>query len=66
MKLFRRRRVSVNSMLGITKAKKRANKALGITAMKKPLRAKTNLQRRARRTFSLSNLFGFARRKKRR
>lgn len=49
MKLFRYRRPSVSTMLGITKAKKRTNKALGITAMKKPLRAKSNMQRRVKR-----------------
>ncbi len=33
-------------MLGITKAKKRFNKAVGITAIKKPFRAPGNAKRR--------------------
>lgn len=44
--LFRYRRPSVKTMLGITKAKKRFNKAVGITAIKRPFRAPGNFKRR--------------------
>lgn len=47
MKLFRYRRPSLNTLLGITKAKKQVKKELGITAALKPFRAWTN----AKRTF---------------
>lgn len=47
MKLFRYRKPSVKTMLGVTKAKKRFNKAVGITAVKKPFRAYGNAKRRA-------------------
>lgn len=43
---MRYRRKSWKTALGITKAKKRANKALGITALKKPFRAPGNAKRR--------------------
>ncbi len=46
MPFFRYRRPSVKTMLGITKAKKRFNKAVGITALKKPFRAPGNAKRR--------------------
>lgn len=45
-RLFRYRRPSVKTMLGVTKAKKRMNKALGITAVKRPFRAPGNAKRR--------------------
>ena len=48
-RLFRYRRPSMKTMLGVTKAKKRMNRALGITAMKRPLRAPGNMRRRALR-----------------
>jgi hypothetical protein len=38
MKLFRYRRPSLKTLLGITKAKKRLKKNLGITALLKPFR----------------------------
>lgn len=41
---FRRR--SVKTMLGVTKAKKRFNRAVGITAVKRPFRAPGNAKRR--------------------
>lgn len=44
---FRRR--SVSTMLGVTKAKKRINKAVGVTAVKKPFRAPVNAERRVLR-----------------
>jgi hypothetical protein len=49
MKLFRYRRPSLNTLLGITKAKKRVKKELGITDALKPFRAFTNLKRRFKR-----------------
>jgi hypothetical protein len=49
MRLFGYRRPSLNTALGITRAKKRANKALGITALKRPFRAPQNAKRRALR-----------------
>ncbi len=49
MKLFRYRRPSVNPLLGITKAKKRVKKELGITAAMKPFRWWTNTKRRFKR-----------------
>jgi len=45
-RLFRYRRRSVKTMLGVTKAKKRINRAVGITAVKRPFRAPGNLKRR--------------------
>lgn len=49
MRLFRYRRPSVKTMLGITKAKKRLKKDLGITAVMRPFRAPGNMKRRALR-----------------
>jgi len=49
MKLFRYRRPSLNTLLGITKAKKRVKKELGITAAMKPFRWWTNQKRRFKR-----------------
>jgi hypothetical protein len=49
MKFFRYRRPSLR-MLGITKAKKRIKKALGITDAMKPFRAWTNARRGLQRT----------------
>lgn len=49
MRLFRYRRRSIKTMLGVTKAKKRFNKAVGITAIKAPFRAPGNIKRRALR-----------------
>jgi hypothetical protein len=46
LRLFRYRRPSLDTLLGITKAKKRANKALGITTLMKPFRAPENAKRR--------------------
>jgi len=44
--LFRYRNPSLKTMLGITKAKKRFNNAVGITAVKRPFRAWGNFKRR--------------------
>jgi hypothetical protein len=49
MKFFRYRRPSINTLLGITQAKKRAKKELGITDALKPFRAWTNAKRRFKR-----------------
>ena len=49
MKRFRYRRPSLNTVLGITKAKKRVKKELGITAAMKPFRFWTNAKRRFKR-----------------
>jgi len=49
MKLFRYRRPSLKTVLGITKAKKRVKKELGITAALKPFRFWTNAKRRFKR-----------------
>lgn len=49
MKLFRYRRPSLKTLLGITKAKKRLNKELGITALLKPARWWPNQKRRFKR-----------------
>ena len=48
-RIFRYRRPSLKTALGITRAKKRFNKAVGITAIMKPFRAPGNYKRRALR-----------------
>ncbi len=45
-RLFRYRRPSMKTMLGVTRAKKRINQQLGITAIKRPFRAPGNMKRR--------------------
>ena len=49
MKFLRYRRPSIKTMLGVTEAKKRIKKDLGITALLKPFRAWTNAKRRIKR-----------------
>lgn len=49
MKLFRYRRPSWKTVLGVTRAKKRLKKELGITALLRPLRWWTNQKRRLKR-----------------
>ena len=49
MKFIRYRRPSLKTLLGITKAKKRIKKELGITAFMKPFRWWTNTKRRFKR-----------------
>ena len=49
MKFFRYRRPSLNTLLGITKAKKRIEKELGITEAMKPFRWWTNTKRKFKR-----------------
>ncbi len=46
MKLFRYRKPSINTILGITKAKRRAKKALGIYEITKTTNAPKNFKRR--------------------
>lgn len=43
---MRYRRPSLKTALGITRAKKRFNKAVGLTAIRKPFRAPGNAKRR--------------------
>ncbi len=49
IRFIRYRRPSLNTMLGITRAKKRLNRQLGITALKRPFRAPGNMKRRTLR-----------------
>jgi hypothetical protein len=49
MKFFRYRRPSLKTLLGVTKAKKRVKKELGITEALKPFRWWTNTKRRFKR-----------------
>ncbi len=49
MKFFRYRRPSLKTLLGITKAKKRIKKELGITEFMKPFRWWTNTKRKFKR-----------------
>jgi hypothetical protein len=49
MKFFRYRRPSLKTILGITKAKRRLKKELGITDAMKPFRWWTNTKRRFKR-----------------
>ncbi len=58
MKFFRYRRPSLNTLLGITRAKKRLKKELGITAALKPFRAWTNAKRRFKRKIGYESKAG--------
>ena len=58
MKLFRYRRPSLKTILGITKAKKRIKKELGITDALKPFRAWTNAKRRFKRKIGYESEVG--------
>ena len=49
MKFFRYRRPSLKTLLGVTKAKKRLKKELGITDLMKPVRWLPNQKRRLKR-----------------
>ena len=57
MRLFRYRNPSLKTMLGITKAKKRFNNAVGITAVKRPFRAWGNFKRRMLRHIRANEIF---------
>jgi len=61
MKLFRYRRPSLSTLLGITKAKKRIKKELGITDAMKPFRARTNAKRRFKRKIGYESEAGLVR-----
>ena len=58
MKFFRYRRPSLKTLLGVTKAKKRIKKELGITAAMKPFRWWTNTKRRFKRKFGYESEAG--------
>jgi hypothetical protein len=61
-RLIRYRKPSMKTMLGVTKAKKRFNRAVGITAVKRPFRAPGNYKRRMlRRTGYYSEPMKFMR-----
>jgi hypothetical protein len=56
MILFRYRRPSLNTLLGITKAKKEIKKELGIADALKPFRAWTNAKRRFKRQIGYESI----------
>ena len=58
MKLFRYRRPSLKTLLGVTKAKKRIKKELGVTAALKPFRWWTNTKRRVKRKVGYESAAG--------
>ena len=58
MKFFRYRRPSLNTLLGITKAKKRVKTELGITEAMKPFRWWTNTKRRMKRNIGYESEAG--------
>jgi hypothetical protein len=51
MKFFRYRRSSLKTLLGVTAAKKRIKKEIGITDLMKPLRWWPNQKRKLKRQF---------------
>ena len=48
-RIIRYRKPSMKTMFGLTKAKRRFNRAVGITAVKRPFRAPGNYKRRVLR-----------------
>ena len=60
MKFFRYRRPSWKTLLGVTKAKKRIKKELGITALLKPFRWWPNEKRRIKREIGYESDVGRA------
>ena len=58
MKFFRYRRPSLKTLLGITKAKKRIKKELGITEFMKPFRWWTNTKRKFKRDIGYESKAG--------
>ena len=58
MKLFRYRHPSLKTLLGITKAKKRIKKELGITEAMKPFRWWTNTKRKFKRDIGYESKAG--------
>jgi hypothetical protein len=60
MKLFRYRRPSLKTLLGVTKAKKQIKKDLGITALLKPFRWWPNQKRKLKRQIGYESDIGRA------
>ena len=58
MKFLRYRRPSLKTLLGITKAKKRIKKELGITEFMKPFRWWTNTKRKFKRNIGYESETG--------
>lgn len=58
MRLFRYRKPSWKTVLGVTKAKKRIKRELGITAAMKPFRWWTNQKRRVKRRVGYESELG--------
>jgi hypothetical protein len=58
MKFFRYRRPSLKTMLGVTKAKKQLNKALGINKIMAPFRWWPNQKRRIKRKLGYESDLG--------
>ena len=60
MKLFRYRRPSLKTVLGVTKAKKQLKRKLGITAALRPFRFLTNKKRQIKRRIGYESPLGRA------
>jgi hypothetical protein len=58
MKFFRYRRPSLKTLLGVTAAKKRIKKDLGITALLKPIRWWPNQKRKLKREIGYESATG--------
>lgn len=58
MKFFRYRRPSLKTLLGVTKAKKQLNKALGINKIMAPFRWWPNQKRRIKRKLGYESPLG--------
>ncbi|MFM7056716.1 MAG: hypothetical protein ACKO2P_07305 [Planctomycetota bacterium] len=58
MKFFRYRRPSLKTMLGVTRAKKQLNKALGIHALMAPFRWWPNQKRKLKRRLGYESPIG--------
>lgn len=58
MKFFRYRRPSLNTLLGVTRAKKRVRKALGLNVLLAPFRWWPNQKRRAKRALGYESTLG--------
>jgi hypothetical protein len=58
MKFFRYRRPSMKTLLGVTAAKKRIKKNLGITALLKPVRWWPNRKRKLKREIGYESAAG--------
>jgi hypothetical protein len=60
MKFFRYRRPSLKTILGVTNAKKRLKKELGITSLLKPIRWWPNQKRKIKRKIGYESEIGRA------